>query len=66
MAGIAFNNDVPPGVRVSAIEALWNRGFGKPPQEKQHQHTGADGGEVRIVIRDLMAERVAAERAKKA
>lgn len=54
MAGIAIAEETPPAVRVQAIEALWNRGFGKPATP----HTGADGeGDIRITIRNIIEEK---------
>lgn len=56
MAGIALSPQTPPGVRVQAIEALWNRGFGKPAQPI----TGEDGeNSIQITIRNIIEERKA-------
>jgi hypothetical protein len=52
MAGIAIAEETPPGIRVQAIEALWNRGFGRPAQP----HTGEDGeGGIKIIIRNIIS-----------
>lgn len=53
VAGIARAEETPPAVRISAIELLWNRGWGRPAQP----HTGPDGeNEITIVIRDIASE----------
>jgi hypothetical protein len=52
LAGIA-KDGTNEGARVSAAQALLDRGWGKAPQA----HTGEDGeGEIKIVIRRLVDE----------
>jgi hypothetical protein len=52
LAGIA-KDGTNEGARVSAAQALLDRGWGKAPQA----HTGEDGeGEIKIVIRRLIEE----------
>jgi hypothetical protein len=45
--------EFPPSARLQAIAILLDRGWGRAPQP----HTGEDDKEVRIVIRDVIAER---------
>jgi hypothetical protein len=51
LAGIA-KDGTNEGARVAAAVALLDRGWGKPPQDR----TGEDGGEIRVVIRNITAE----------
>ena len=39
-----------PAARVQAANILLDRGWGKPPQA----HTGEEGGEIRVVIRQII------------
>jgi len=48
LAGIA-KDGTNDGARVAAAIALLDRGWGKPAQ----MHTGEDGGDIRIVIRQI-------------
>ena len=48
LAGIASAEDAPPAARVSAAQALLDRGWGKPAQP----HTGEDG-EIRVTLRTI-------------
>ena len=50
LAGIASAQDAPPAARVAAVTALFDRGWGRPDQ----QHTGADGGDITVVIRQIV------------
>ncbi len=51
MAGLAIAETTPPAVRVQAIEAIWNRGFGKAAQPM----TGEGGeGDIQVVIRNII------------
>jgi hypothetical protein len=43
LAGIASAEDAPPAARVSAVTALFDRGWGKAPQP----HAGEDGKDIR-------------------
>ena len=53
LTGICGSEAAPAAARVSAAQALLDRGWGKAPQS----HTGEDGeGEIKIVIRRLMDE----------
>jgi hypothetical protein len=42
-------------VRVTAADILLSRGWGRPFQ--QVKHTGAEGGSIEVVIRNLMDEK---------
>jgi hypothetical protein len=50
LAGIVSQETVPAAARVSAASALLDRGWGRAPQV----HTDADGGPIRVVIRQLI------------
>ena len=50
LAGIVSQEALPPAARVSAADILLDRGWGKPPQA----HTGEDGGDIRISIRQII------------
>ena len=45
--------EYPPAARVQAANILLDRGWGRPPQA----HTGEDGGEIRVVIRQIIERR---------
>ena len=49
LAGIASAEDAPPAARVSAAQALLDRGWGKAPQP----HTGEDDKDIRVTIRNI-------------
>ncbi len=49
LAGIA-RNSTSDSARVQAVGLLLERGWGKAPQ----QHTGEDGGDVRVTIRQIV------------
>ena len=49
LAGIA-RNSTSDQARVSAAQALLDRGWGKAPQA----HTGEDGGDIHVVIRQII------------
>ena len=49
LAGIASAEDAPPAARVSAAQALLDRGWGKPAQP----HTGEDEKDIRVTIRNI-------------
>ena len=48
LAGIA-RNGTSESARVSAAQALLDRGWGRAPQV----HSGEDGGDIRIIIRQI-------------
>jgi hypothetical protein len=50
LAGIASAEDSPPAARVAAVNALLDRGWGKAIQP----HTGEEGGDIRVVIRQIV------------
>jgi len=50
LAGIASAEGSPPAARVAAVNSLLDRGWGRPDQ----QHTGADGGDITVVIRQII------------
>jgi hypothetical protein len=53
LTGVCGSEAAPAAARVSAAQALLDRGWGKAPQA----HTGEDGeGEIKIVIRRLIDE----------
>ena len=49
LAGIANSEEHPASARVAAVTALFDRGWGRPDQ----QHTGAGGGDITVVIRQI-------------
>ena len=49
LAGIASAEDAPPAARVSVVQALLDRGWGKPAQP----HTGEDEKDIRVTIRNI-------------
>lgn len=49
LAGIA-RNGTSEQARVAASQALLDRGWGRPPQV----HSGEDGGDLRITIRQIV------------
>lgn len=55
LGGYATSPNSQPMVAIRAIEILLERGWGKAPQS--HQVTGATGGAIEVVIRDLLSER---------
>ena len=53
LTGVCGSEAAPAAARVSAAQAVLDRGWGKAPQP----HTGEDGeGEIKIVIRRLVDE----------
>ena len=50
LAGIASAEGSPPAARVAAVNSLLNRGWGKAIQP----HTGEEGGNIRVVIRQIL------------
>lgn len=50
LVSIAGQAKAQPGARVAAATALLDRGWGKAPQ----QLTGEDGGDIRVVIRQII------------
>ena len=52
LAGIVSQPAMPPAARVSAAAILLDRGWGRAPQP----HTGEDGKDVRVVIRQVAEE----------
>jgi hypothetical protein len=50
LMGVARSAKAPPGARVAAATVLLDRGWGRAPQE----HTGPDGGDIRITIRQII------------
>ena len=50
LAGIVAAPDSPPAARVMAANSLLDRGWGKAPV----QLTGEEGGDIRIVIRQII------------
>ena len=51
LAGIASAEDAPPAARVAAVNALLDRGWGKPAQT----HTGENGeGDIKVTIRHIL------------
>jgi hypothetical protein len=57
LAGIARSPKAPASARVVAALGLIDRGWGKAPQ----QLTGEDGGDIRITIRQIIANAVETE-----
>ncbi|MET4037405.1 hypothetical protein ABIB94_007161 [Bradyrhizobium sp. JR7.2] len=53
LAGIANSEEYPASARVAAVTALFDRGWGRPDQ----QHTGADGGDITVVIRQISGDK---------
>lgn len=50
LRGIAQQPDAPAAARVTAAGLLLDRGWGKPDQA----HVGADGGDIQIIIRQIV------------
>jgi hypothetical protein len=50
LAAIMRQREYPPAARVQAANILLDRGWGKPAQ----MHTGEEGGEIRVVIRQII------------
>ena len=57
LAAIMAQAKQPAGARVIAAQTLLDRGWGKAPQ----QLTGEDGGDIRITIRQILANAVETE-----
>jgi hypothetical protein len=53
LTGICGSKAAPAAVGVSAANALLDRGWGRAPQV----HTGDDGGDIRIIIRQLFDDK---------
>jgi hypothetical protein len=52
LTGICGSKAAPAAARVSAAQALLDRGWGKAPQP----HSGEGSGEIRIIVRRLSEE----------
>ena len=52
LAGIVSQEAMPPAARVTAAGILLDRGWGRAPQP----HTGEDGKDIRVVIRQITEE----------
>jgi hypothetical protein len=50
LAGIANSEEHPASARVAAVTALFDRGWGRPPQV----FSGGDGGTITVVVRQLV------------
>ena len=50
LAGIANAEEQPASARVAAVNALLDRGWGKPAQT----HTGEDDKDIRVTIRQIV------------
>ena len=61
LAGWANGPDVEDDLKFRAIQALMDRGWGKPAQDNTHEHKG----EFNIVLRDIMAEKKLEQKLKK-
>ena len=57
LAGIVSQEASPAAARVSAAGILLDRGWGKPIQP----HTGEDGGDIHVVIRQIIDSDVETE-----
>jgi len=55
LKGIMTQRNAQSTARVNAAIALLDRGWGKPA--RTHKMTGADGGPIEVIIRDLLKER---------
>jgi hypothetical protein len=53
LTGVCGSKAAPAAVRVSAAQALLDRGWGKASQP----HTGKDDKDIRITIRNLVEDR---------
>ncbi len=53
LTGVCGSKAAPAAARVSAASALFDRGWGKAPQ----QYTGEDDRAVHVIIRDIVEER---------
>lgn len=56
LGGWALEEATDPDIRIRAIAMLLDRGFGKP--ESKTEHTGEDGGDIKITIRNIMEGKV--------
>jgi len=45
---VATNDQLPPAARVTAAEAIINRGYGRPPQGVEH--SGKDGEKIQLEV----------------
>jgi hypothetical protein len=50
LAGIVSQEAIPAAARVSAANALLDRGWGRAPQV----HSGEDGGSIQVIIRQII------------
>ena len=53
LTGICGSKTAPAAARVSAAQALLDRGWGKAPQP----HTGEDNKDIRVTVRNIVEER---------
>lgn len=54
LGGYVGAEDCDPEIRVKAIGMLLDRGWGRPVSKTEH--TGEDGGDIRITIRNIIEE----------
>ena len=55
LAGFCISPQVDPATAIRAIELMLDRGWGAV--SSSHKLTGAGGGPIELIIRDLIAER---------
>ena len=53
LTGVCGSKAAPAAARVSAAQALLDRGWGKAPQP----HTGEDDKDIRVTVRNIVEER---------
>jgi hypothetical protein len=53
LTGVCGSKAAPAAARVSAAQALLDRGWGRPPQP----HTGEDDNDIRVTIRNIVEPR---------
>jgi hypothetical protein len=46
--------EVDPEIKVQAIKIMFDRGWGRPVSKTEH--TGEDGGDIKITIRNIIEE----------
>ena len=54
--------EVDAEIKVQAVKIMFDRGWGRPVTKTEH--TGEDGGDIRITIRNIIAEAAAVKNKK--
>ena len=45
---------IEPEIKVQAVKVMFDRGWGRPISKTEH--TGEDGGDIKITIRNIISE----------